>query len=210
MPPMSAVDLTDLDFTQMIRARAPASAAPAAPPPAPAPAPAPAAAAPARAAEVAFRGDFEIGRLREGHPGNFISYARAGLPSAPVTADSPIVLVEDDEITRQLLAKALATHGYPVRCAADSRQFQALMRTPPLPRLILLDVELPQVNGFKILAVLRQHPQTSTIPLLMLTARTESKDLLQALSLGADGYLSKPVTVATLRSTVDRLLRRKG
>jgi len=42
----------------------------------------------------------------------------------------------------------------------------------------------------------------------MLTARTESKDLLHALSLGADGYLSKPVTVAALRSTVDRLLRR--
>ena len=206
MPPMSAVDLTDLDFTQVMRTRVPAPAAAAAPPPAAVSAPA--AAKPARPAEVALRGDFEIGRLREGHPGNYVSYARAGIQSAPVAADSPIVLVEDDDITRQLLAKALSTHGYPVRGAADSRQFQALMRTPPLPRLILLDVELPQVSGFKILAVLRQHPQTSAIPLLMLTARTESKDLLQALSLGADGYLSKPVTVATLRSTVDRLLRR--
>jgi CheY-like chemotaxis protein len=203
MPPMSAVDLTDLDFTQVLRARAPAPAPAAAAAAAPASAP-----APAKAAEVTLRGEFEIGRLREGQPGNFISYARAGLPSAPVTNDAPIVLVEDDDITRQLLAKALATHGYPVRCAADSRQFQALMRTPPLPRLILLDVELPQVSGFKILAVLRQHPQTSAIPLVMLTARTESKDLLHALSLGADGYLSKPVTVATLRLTVDRLLRR--
>jgi CheY-like chemotaxis protein len=190
MPPMSAVDLTDLDFTQVLRARAPAPAPAAAAAAAPASAP-----APAKAAEVTLRGEFEIGRLREGQPGNFISYARAGLPSAPVTNDAPIVLVEDDDITRQLLAKALATHGYPVRCAADSRQFQALMRTPPLPRLILLDV-------------LRQHPQTSAIPLVMLTARTESKDLLHALSLGADGYLSKPVTVATLRLTVDRLLRR--
>ena len=203
MPPMSAVDLTDLDFTQVLRARVPVPAAAAAVAPAPAPAP-----APAKAAEVTLRGDFEIGRLREGHPGNFITYARAGFPSAPVTSDAPIVLVEDDDITRQLLAKALATHGYPVRCAADSRQFQALMRTPPLPRLILLDVELPRVSGFKILAVLRQHPQTSAIQLVMLTARTESKDLLHALSLGADGYLSKPVTVATLRLTVDRLLRR--
>ena len=70
-----------------------------------------------------------------------------------------------------------------------------------------LDVELPQVSGFKILSVLRHHPQTSAIPLVMLTARTEQKDLLQALSLGADAYLSKPVTVAALRSMVDRMLR---
>ena len=185
MPPMSAEDLTDLDFTQMMRARPPAPAA-------------------------AAQSDAEIGRLREGHAGNFICYARAGAVARPATADAPIVVVEDDATTRQLLGKALVSLGYPVRGAADGAQFQQLLRKPPLPRLILLDVELPQVNGFKILAVLRQHPQTSAIPLVMLTARSENKDLLHALSLGADGYLSKPVSVAALRAVIDRLLRRPG
>jgi CheY-like chemotaxis protein len=183
MPPMSAEDLTDLDFTQMLRAR----------PPAPAPVDVP---------------DGRIGRIGPAHAGNFIFYARGGVTPPAATAEAPIVIVEDDEITLQLLSKALATHGYPVRGAADSRQLQELIRKPPLPRLILLDVELPQINGFKILSVLRQHPQTRAIPLVMLTARSENKDLLHALSLGADGYISKPVTVAALRAMVDRLLRK--
>lgn len=183
---MSAEDLTDLDFTQMLRAR-PAAAAPAAP---------------------ARPPDGRIGRLGPGHAGNHISYARAAVAPPVAVAEAPVVVVEDDEITRQLLAKALTTHGYPVQTAGDARELQQLIRKPPLPRLILLDVELPQVNGFKILALLRQHPQTSAIPLVMLTARTENKDLLHALSLGADGYLSKPVTVAALRAMVDRLLRK--
>ena len=182
MPPMSAEDLTDLDFTQMIRAR------PALP-------------------EAPLPPDTEIGSLRQGHAGNFVCYARAGMDARPATADAPIVVVEDDVTTRKLIGKVLASFGYPVRGAADGAQFQQLIRRVPLPRLILLDIELPQINGFKILTVLRQHPQTSAVPLLMLTARSDSKDLLHALSLGADGYLSKPVTVATLRAVVDRLLR---
>ena len=202
---MSAEDLTDLDFTQMIPARSARPASVPAPIPVAAPVATPVT-APAPASS--FRPDASIGKLGQGHAGNYICYARAGISARPEVADAPIAIVEDDEITRELLARALTTHGYSVRAAADSRQLQQLIRTPPLPRLILLDVELPQVNGFKILSVLRQHPQTSAIPLVMLTARSENKDLLHALSLGADGYLSKPVTVAALRAMVDRLLRK--
>ena len=186
MAPMNTEELADLDFTKR------------------APTPAPA----ARREAAALQPDVEIGSLREGQAGNFISYARAGGARAQAAADAPIIVVEDDEVTRRVLERALTLSGYPVRVAADSREFLQLMKKPPLPRLILLDVELPHVNGFKILSLLRQHPQTSAIPLVMLTGRSENKDLLHALSLGADGYLSKPVTLATLRSTLDRLLRR--
>ena len=198
MPPMSAEDLTDLDFTRVMKAR------PVVPPPAPEPAPAP---QPAPRPEVPPRAEAEIGKLGAGHAGNLIRYARAGVTGRP-DAEAPVMIVEDDETTRRLMEKALTSHGYIVRGAADGPQFLQLIRRPPLPRLILLDVELPQVSGFKILTVLRQHPQTSAIPLVMLTARSENKDLLHALSLGADAYLSKPITVAALRSMVDRLLRR--
>jgi len=184
MAPMNKEELVDLDFTR----RAPDPVAP--------------------TRETALQVDAEIGSLRPGQAGNFVCYARAGGSRAQAAPDAPIIVVEDDEVTRKVLERALTLSGYPVRVAADSREFLQLMKKPPLPRLILLDVELPQVNGFKILSLLRQHPQTSAIPLVMLTGRSENKDLLHALSLGADGYLSKPVTLATLRSTLDRLLRR--
>jgi CheY-like chemotaxis protein len=183
MAPMNKEELPDLDFTR----RAPD---------------------PGPRRDIALQPDAEIGSLRDGQAGNFICYTRAGAAAVQVGADAPIIVVEDDEVTRRVLERALTLSGYPVRVAADSREFLQLMKKPPLPRLILLDVELPQVNGFKILSLLRGHPQTSAIPMVMLTGRSENQDLLHALSLGADGYLSKPVTLATLRATIDRLLRR--
>jgi CheY-like chemotaxis protein len=203
-----SADLTDLDFTSVaLRPRPPA--------PRPAPPPAPRVEAsrpvceetPRATPQVAPRPEFEIGTLRAGQAGNLICFARNGVASA-AASEAPIVVVDDDESIRRLLEKVLGALGYPVRTAADGQEFMQLMRKPPLPRLVLLDVELPKVNGFKILTALRRHPPTSALPLVMLTARSESKDLLHALSLGADGYLSKPVTVATLRATVERLAGR--
>jgi CheY-like chemotaxis protein len=200
-----SADLTDLDFTSVaLRARPPA------PPPVrhvAAPPVVPQVEAPRTAPQVAPRPEFEIGALRPGHAGNLICYARSGVASMAASG-APIVVVDDDESMRRLLEKVLGALGYPVRSAADGQEFMQLMRKPPMPRLILLDVELPKVNGFKILTALRQHPQTANLPLVMLTARSESKDLLHALSLGADGYLSKPVSVATLRATIERLAGR--
>jgi CheY-like chemotaxis protein len=211
-----SAELTDLDFTSVAlrpRPAAPVAAPRQAPPPVPReatpPAPREATPRPAREEAPRFepRPEFEFGTLGPGHAGNLICYARSGVASS-AAPDAPIVVVDDDESMRRLLEKVLGALGYPVRTAADSHEFMQLMRQPPLPRLILLDVELPKVNGFKILTALRQHPQTRGIPLAMLTARSESKDLLHALSLGADGYLSKPVSVAALRTTVERLLRK--
>jgi len=93
-----------------------------------------------------------------------------------------------------------------VRSAADAGEMQQVLRKPPLPRLILLDVELPRVSGFRILELLRKHPQTSAIAVIMVTSCAASDDILQGLSLGADGYLFKPVTVRTLRAVVDKVL----
>src|SRR5881394_1153099 len=167
--PMQAQELVDLDFTK---------------PPIPEKKPAP---APARA-------DVEtIGSLGPGHVGNFVCFLAASARRVTATADAPVTVVEDDETTRRVLQRALAAQGYPARVSANGREFLQTLRKPPLPRLVLLDVELPEVNGFKLLTLLRQHPQTADIPVVMLTGRSESKDLLHGLSLGADGYLSKPV-----------------
>lgn len=167
-------------------------------------APAPAEAA----AQPALRPDTEIGCRKPGTRGNFIAYARYDATRSPAAAQAPVLVVEDDEDTRRLLERILAREGYLVRTAADSAEFLQAIRKPPLPRLILLDVELPRISGFKILALLRQHPQTSVIPVVMVTARSENKDVLHAMSLGADGYLSKPVTLEMLRATIEKVLPR--
>ena len=178
---MSTQELVDLDFTKDVpeRAIAPGST---------------------------LRPECEIGSLRPGHAGNFVHYLGAKPRRVAAAADSPVIVVEDDEITRRVLERALGLQGYPVRACADSRGFLQVLRKPPLPRLVLLDVELPQVNGFKILTLLRQHPQTMDIPVVMLTGCSESKDLLHGVSLGADGYLSKPVKLETLRAMLAKLL----
>jgi CheY-like chemotaxis protein len=186
---MSARDAADLDFT------APPAAAPAA--------------APAAPAVVA--GETEIGP-RTG--GNFIAFAKgraagAAARRADMAADAPIVLVEDDEDQRRLLERALVTQGYAVRVAADIEEFKRAMRLAPLPRLVLLDIELPRVSGLRILAALRQHPQTAELPVIMVTARCGNKDLMHALALGADGYVTKPLTIAVLRSVIDKILRHR-
>ncbi len=138
--------------------------------------------------------------------GNFIACAKGGRPRrASAGADAPILIVEDDASMRALLEKLLNLQGFPVRLAADGDQFKQAMR-PPLPRLVLLDIELPRVSGLRILSALRQHPQTAGVPVIMVTGRNDSKDLAQALSLGADGYLTKPLTPSLLRSVIDKVL----
>ena len=179
----------DLDFTRFFAARPPAPpwqevAAPAVPVAPTAPA---VAAAPGKAA-------------------NLVCYARADASREAAASDAPVLVVEDHEPSRRMLEKMLQMKGYPVRSAADSREFAAEMRKPPRPRLILLDVGLPRVNGFDLLGYMRQHPQTQTIPVVMVTARTDRKDVMRGLALGADGYLSKPVSVAALQSVIETVL----
>jgi CheY-like chemotaxis protein len=180
--------LKDLDFTQCFRVR---DVVPAAAPVRPKP---------------AVGDDTRIGERGADKDNSLITYVRPGSRRAPAAPDAPVLIVEDDEITRQLLEHVMKMLGLPVRGAADAGQMQQELRKPPLPRLILLDVELPRVNGFRILEVLRKHPQTSAIAIVMVTSCAGSDDILQGLSLGADGYLSKPVTVRTLRAVVQKIL----
>ena len=209
----------DLDFTRELRVRpqglpaeAPAAPLPAAGPPA-VRAPAPkvqavqakvvtAQAAPA--VEVPLRSDTRIGVVDEA--GGLITYIRFGVERAAVAADAPVLIVDDDEDTRRLLERAMVLHGLPVRTAADGRELAQAIRKPPMPRLILLDVDMPGTDGFRILQLLRQNRHTAALPIIMVTSRSAGPDIVQGLSLGADGYLSKPVSLNTLRAAVAKVL----
>lgn len=179
-------DLLDLDFTSFV--------------------PAPAAAAPgaARPREEAM----QIGASTPGRVGNLVFYARsAGAAAAGPANDGPILVVEDDEVTRKVLEKLLERRGLPARGAIDGRALAQSLRQPPLPRLILLDVGLPKVSGFRVLELLRQNPMTSAIPVIMVTASAENRDIQRGLSLGAEGFLSKPLTAGTLYAAIGKVLR---
>ena len=193
----------DLDFTRVLRLRpqAPPAEAPAVQAPA---AKAPAVQVTAAKVEVPLRSDTRIGAVVEG--GGLITYVRFGAQREAVEAEAPVLVVDDDEDTRRLLERAMILHGLPVRTAADGRELAQAIRKPPLPRLILLDVDLPGADGFRILQLLRQNRHTAALPIIMVTSRSAPPDIVQGLSLGADGYLSKPVTLNTLRAAVAKVL----
>jgi len=139
-------------------------------------------------------------------PGAAIQMLRRKSRGVQAAAQSPVLVVEDDDDMRRLIHRVLERMGLAVRSAAEASTFQAALRQPPLPQLILLDVELPGISGFKLLTALRRHPKTKDVPVLLVTSRAEDKDLMCGLTLGADGYLSKPFSPDELRAMVSGLL----
>jgi DNA-binding response OmpR family regulator len=81
------------------------------------------------------------------------------------------------------------------------------LREKPRPDLLLLDVMLPDGNGFDILAQLRGRPEFSTLPIVLLTAKAELKDIRNGLALGADGYITKPYSKNLLAEVIGRVLK---
>ncbi len=118
------------------------------------------------------------------------------------------VLIVDDELsTLRLLGMALEREGYVISAAQDASGALTQIETA-LPDLIILDVMLPGVSGLEFCAQLREHPDTATIPILMLSAKGEVADKIAGLQAGADEYIVKPLDTAELVARVASLLER--
>lgn len=117
---------------------------------------------------------------------------------------SKILIVEDDRTLLDVLKYNLDREGYQVITAADGVQALEIARAEK-PALIILDIMLPQLDGFEVCRILRQE---MTMPILMLTARTEEIDRVVGLELGADDYLPKPFSLRELLARIRALLRR--
>ena len=115
-----------------------------------------------------------------------------------------ILLVEDDDQTRRALTANLEAHGYGVRGAGDGEEALVLWELRR-PDLILLDLGLPGIDG---LGVLRRVRRDATTPVIVLSARGEERDKVEALDVGADDYLAKPFGMAELHARVRAALRR--
>jgi DNA-binding response OmpR family regulator len=116
-----------------------------------------------------------------------------------------ILLVEDEAKVARFIQEGLKTEGYQVEIAADGTSGERKARTGDFD-LILLDILLPKKNGFEVLQSLRREGIRT--PVLMLTARSATEDIVQGLDHGADDYLTKPFAFNELLARVRSLLRR--
>lgn len=118
-----------------------------------------------------------------------------------------ILIVDDEEPIRQLASMYLVKEGFTVDTAADGRA--ALSRINALkPDLVILDLMLPEIDGWAVCRELRRSPQTESLPIVMLTARDDVIDRVLGLELGADDYLTKPFSPRELVARVRAVLRR--
>jgi two-component system, OmpR family, phosphate regulon response regulator PhoB len=118
-----------------------------------------------------------------------------------------ILLVEDERDIAALVAYHLTKDGYRVRTVASGLEaLESVSRDRP--DLIVLDLMLPGLSGYEVLAELRRVPDTAAIPVVVLTARREEEDRIKGLELGADDYVTKPFSPQELVLRVAAVLRR--
>jgi two-component system phosphate regulon response regulator PhoB len=124
-------------------------------------------------------------------------------------ADEPTLLVVDDEPEiNKLVARIFEKRGYRVRSAIDGAEALAAIAKEP-PDLVMLDLNLPRVDGWEVCRRLKSDPKTKSIPIIMLTAaHANVDDAAIGLGLGADEYVAKPFVKAVLLHNVERLLGR--
>lgn len=126
-----------------------------------------------------------------------------------VAANNGIALiVEDDEQIAYLLRFILEREGYQVQLCSDGQAAQKVMAAMPPPALVTLDVMLPYVDGYQLLGIMRKRPDWKDVPILMLTAKSQEKDIVRALDAGAADYLVKPFKPDELRARIKRMVKR--
>ena len=119
-----------------------------------------------------------------------------------------ILLVEDNEMNRDMLSRRLQRHGYSVITAHDGEQGHALARSE-VPDLILMDIGLPEMDGWEVTRLLKSNGHTRHIPIIALTAHALVSDRAKAFEAGCDDYDTKPIEFARLSEKIDNLLGAK-
>ena len=115
-------------------------------------------------------------------------------------------MVEDDSDLAQLLIDIFMLAGFEVRWASNRAEINSEMSRRPGVDLVLMDIELPDANGLQVLQRIRAHPRLAKLPVIMMTARSASEDVLAGLAAGADGYVSKPFVMSGLVKAVKTVL----
>lgn len=117
-----------------------------------------------------------------------------------------MLVVEDDRMFSYLITTYLDNAGFVTRVVTNGAEVVAALAESPAPTLVVMDVGLPDANGFDILRRMRAHADLTFIPVLMLTGHAAPADVLEGLASGADGYLTKPFVPQALLMAVDAVM----
>lgn len=136
--------------------------------------------------------------------GFFVEIARERLPTRARVPGEVLsaVVVEDEPILAKFIQSYLSFEGFQVRLASNRSEIVAQLRTPPIPDVILLDVLLPDADGFDVLLRLRQNKAFNGVPIIMLTGKATREAVLKGMAGGADGYVTKPFEADSLMRAV--------
>ncbi|MCB0156494.1 MAG: SpoIIE family protein phosphatase [Caldilineaceae bacterium] len=118
-----------------------------------------------------------------------------------------ILVVEDDPSLREWVQFELEGDGYHISTAADGVKAVAALEKRELPDLVLLDVQLPGINGYDVCRRLKNDERTAAIPVIFLTSRSTLEDKMQGFDAGGTDYLPKPFTMAELKARIKAMLR---
>jgi CheY-like chemotaxis protein len=117
-----------------------------------------------------------------------------------------VLIVEDDDLQVAMLKTIVGREGHDIAVAQQREEIINALNAQPGPDVLLLDVELPDADGFTILERIKQHPTLNVMRVIMVTGRTERADIAKGVLLGADGYITKPYRPSTLRAAVMQAL----
>jgi CheY-like chemotaxis protein len=120
-----------------------------------------------------------------------------------------ILLVEDNEMNRDMLSRRLQRKGYQIVTATDGEKGLSMARATG-PDLILMDITLPEMDGWEVARLLKQDESTRHIPIIALTARALVSDRAKAFEVGCDDYDTKPVDFVRLTEKIVNLLAEKA
>ena len=118
-----------------------------------------------------------------------------------------ILYVEDNPDNRMLIRRILGAEGYTVHEAANAAKAFEVLETLH-PDLILMDINMPEMDGYTLTAKIRSLPNMGTVPIVALTANVMKGDRERSLEAGCDGYIQKPIDIDTISSQVERFMKR--
>ena len=160
------------------------------------------------AATQAEQDEADTGAASLKKAGYYVRIARPRSPAKVREAGQQLsaIVVDDEPMLAKFIKSYLSFEGFKVRVASNRAEVVAEFRKPPAPDLILLDVVLPDADGFDILLRLRQHPALKDVPVIMLTGKATREAVLHGLAAGADGYVTKPFEADALMHVVRTVL----
>lgn len=123
-------------------------------------------------------------------------------------AEKPkILIIEDSPVIVGMISFMLTREGYEPLVAEDGRKAMDFIQGPVVPDAVILDILLPYVDGFELLAEMRRSPAWKEVPVIMLTAKSQENDVIRGLDLGANDYLVKPLRPMELAARLRRYFR---